>query len=467
MKEILDRIVEQDREKIIETVKRLVDIPSVIDETSSGENAPFGKDIRRAQDELIKIAEELGFSVKDYDGYAAAIDFGENGDEIGILSHIDVVPAGDGWCTDPFVATIIDNKMYGRGTLDDKGPLVAALFAMKAIRDSNLSIKNHIRHIVGCDEETAHRCIKYYLTKEEPPVMGFSPDGSFSVIHAEKGIVRCNLTKVWKNNSETEGTSLISVTAGTVVNAVPAKAEAIVRAAGKDREAIEELCTRHGVSFTWEGDYVKLSAKGVSAHAMQPWMGENALLPILNVLHHIDFTSEEERDAVEVLYHLFGDGWEGKGLGIRCEDDLSGKLSVNLGVFKIEEGRLSAKLDIRCPIHMDLDLLLYTLQMTMEKNGLSMEPYQIKPALYIPKDTPLVQALLNIYNEKMDANEKPIVIGGGTYCRDVKNFVSYGPVFPGDPELAHEANEFIELEKLVHCTKLYAQALYALLEGEA
>ena len=157
MEQRIDELVKSYREDMIQSLEELVRIPSVINLENAGEGAPFGQEIRSALDGLMDLAKELGFEVRDYDGYAAAVDFGTEGKEVGILSHIDVVPAGNGWTRKPFLPEICDGKMYGRGTVDDKGPLVACLYAMKAIRESGLPIRNHVRHIIGCDEETGHR----------------------------------------------------------------------------------------------------------------------------------------------------------------------------------------------------------------------------------------------------------------------------------------------------------------------
>ncbi len=440
MKEVLNQLIEQYKEEMTETLAQLVQIPSVIDMESASDGAPFGAEIRRALDKIMELGKNMGFEVKNYDGYAASIECPGEGKEIGILSHIDVVPPGNGWKKEPFVPVIEDGKMFGRGTIDDKGPMLAALYAMKAVRESGLPVSHHVKHIIGCDEETGHRCIRYYLTKEKGPDMGFSPDGMFSVIHAEKGILRFGIKKEWKD-MDTSGLTLRKIQGGSVVNAVPN----IARVWLSDQEEPTEFC-------------------GVSAHAMQPWLGENALLPMIDFLRKQPFSDRSVTAFFENLYELFSDGWEGKNLGIACEDQLSGKLTMNLGIINMEDNVCQVKVDIRCPVHVDLQTIWKTIRLTCQRYGLETELFQMRDALYVPKDTELVQKLLGVYNEMMDAKEEPITIGGGTYCRDVENFVSFGPVFPGEPELAHEADEFIDLEKLVTTAKLYAQAIYELVK---
>ena len=467
MEQKIDELVKSYREDMIQSLEELVSIPSVINLENAGEGAPFGMEIRSALDGLLKLAGELGFETRDYDGYAAAVDFGTEGKEVGILSHIDVVPPGNGWSKNPFVPEIVNGKMYGRGTIDDKGPLVASLYAMKAVKESGLPIRNHVRHIIGCDEETGHRCIKYYLTKEKGPDLGFSPDGMFSVIHAEKGILRFQI-QTNRKLPDTKELCVIRIAGGTVVNAVPNIAEVWLGGPGEQLEEVRkefQVKAAEG-SAKMEGDVLHLTFPGVSAHAMQPWLGENAILSMIRFLKEVPFGDRKTREYFQNLDTLFGDGWEGRNLGVACQDQLSGKLSMNLGILNVEGEKTELKVDVRCPVHIDLDTVWKTICLTCEKYGFRPEYWQKRPPLYVPKDARLVQILLDVYEDVTGKREEAITIGGGTYCRDVENFVSFGPVFPGEPELAHEADEFIDLDQLMECARLYAQALYRLLQME-
>ncbi|WP_346708094.1 dipeptidase PepV [Massilistercora timonensis] len=467
MERKIDELVKSYREDMIQSLEELVSIPSVINLENAREGAPFGMEIRSALDGLLKLAGELGFETRDYDGYAAAVDFGTEGKEVGILSHIDVVPPGNGWSKNPFVPEIVNGKMYGRGTIDDKGPLVASLYAMKAVKESGLPIRNHVRHIIGCDEETGHRCIKYYLTKEKGPDLGFSPDGMFSVIHAEKGILRFQI-QTNRKLPDTKELCVIRIAGGTVVNAVPNIAEVWLGGPGEQLEEVQkefQVKAAEG-SAKMEGDVLHLTFPGVSAHAMQPWLGENAILSMIRFLKEVPFGDQKTRKYFQDLDTLFGDGWEGRNLGVACQDQLSGKLSMNLGILNVEGEKTELKVDVRCPVHIDLDTVWKTICLTCEKYGFRPEYWQKRPPLYVPKDARLVQILLDVYEDVTGKREEAITIGGGTYCRDVENFVSFGPVFPGEPELAHEADEFIDLDQLMECARLYAQALYRLLQME-
>lgn len=443
MEPILNTLVDQYREEMYEELAELIRFNTVNDQSTAGENAPYGKANREALDRVMETGKRLGFEVKDYDGYAATIGWGTEGKEVGVLSHMDVVPVGDGWNTDPFDPVIIDGKMFGRGTIDDKGPMIAALYAMKAVKESGLPVKNHMKHIIGCNEEEGHNCVKYYLTKEKGPDMGFSPDACFGVIHAEKTILRFEISKEWEQMN-TNGLSVEKIEAGTVANAVPNLAKVWL----KDAEGNTEVKDFHGVT----------------AHAMCPWVGENAILPMLDYLRGLDLADDSVKEFFQSLYDLFEDGWEGGNLGIACEDKLSGKLTMNLGIMEMNEHRGSVKIDIRCPIHSDPQVIIKTVELACKSKGLHPEVIYLCDALYVPKDSELVQTLLGVYNEMTGRDEVPMTIGGGTYCREVENVVSYGPIFPGEPDLAHQANEYIDLENMALAAKIYAQALYELMK---
>ena len=268
MELILDELLETYEEEMQEALKALVRIPSVIDMDSAEERAPYGQPLRKALDKVAEIGEELGFEVKDYDGHVVTVCYGDQGQEVGVLSHVDIVPAGCGWNTDPFDPVVMDGKMFGRGTIDDKGPMVAVLYAMKAIKESKLPIRNHVKLIIGCDEETDHRCVRYYFSKEKSPDFGFSPDASFSVIHGEKAIIWFKIIKEW-DKMDQSGLHIQKIEAGTAVNAVPNMARVWLNDEhGHERE---------------------LQYAGVSAHAMQPWAGENAIVKMVE-----DFNAGKE-----------------------------------------------------------------------------------------------------------------------------------------------------------------------------
>lgn len=466
MENILNELIDSYYDDILEDLQRLVKIPSVLDESTKEMNAPFGKNVRDVLDEVLAISIKLGFVVKDYEGYAASVKLGNEGKEVGVLCHADVVPANGKWKTAPFEPIIIDGKMYGRGTVDDKGPLVAVLYAMRAIKESGLPLKHHINHIIGCNEETGHECIKYYLTKEKCPDLGFSPDGLFPVIHGEKGILRYTICST-VNQKDGEWLSVDKIVGGSVVNAVPDLAKVWLSGNKEMLDNVEKQvlnCETEDVMNTsrLDEEHLLLQFLGVSSHAMQPWLGKNANTSMIRFLRRINELNTDMKKFVDSICELFEDGWQGINMGIACEDELSGKLSQNFGILNFENNIAEIKVDVRCPIHVSLKQIWKTISINCQKHGFFPEYWQMREPLYVPKEAPLVKKLLKVYNDMMSEDTDAVTIGGGTYCRDVENFVSFGPVFPYEKELAHEADEYIGIKELMLSAKLYAQALYSL-----
>ena len=466
MEKILEELVEQYRDEIVETTKKLVALPSLYEE--GNETYPFGEPIGKALEKVLEISEEMGFETCIHDGYVGTVKWGNEGKQIGIMTRIDVVPPGEGWTYPPFEGTIENGRLYGRGSLDDKGPMAASLFAMKAIKESGLPVKNHVCHIIGTDEESGFmRCLKNYLEKEPAPWGGFSPDGEFPVIHAEKGILRFYVTDRWENTNDDDGLILVEVGGGTKVNVVPAFASALVRG-GEDAQGVLEQCRdafadKDKISFEPEDGGWRVKAKGMSGHSSQPWNGDNAINTLLRYLLSLPLRENGQMLFASKIAGLFGDGYRGERLGVACEDQLSGILTLSLGVLKIGSEDGKATVEIRYPIHASDEIIQKTLMVACQDSGVDIEIIQDKKHIYYPVKAPLVQELLKVYQETTGRTEAPVVIGGGTYCRAVDNFVAYGPVFPGQRELAHEPDEYIGVEDLILTAKIYAQALYALL----
>lgn len=466
MEPILNSLIDQYQEDIVKTVKELVEYPSVYEEGKAG--SPFGEPIEKALEKVLEIGEKMGFVTQNYEGYAGTIQWGTQGKQVGILTHIDVVPPGDGWTYSPFHATIENGKIYGRGSLDDKGPMVAALFAVKAIKESGLPVKNHVRHIIGTDEESGFmRGLKYYLTKEDAPWGGFSPDAEFPVIHAEKGILRFHVSDQWQETENTHNFYLKELHGGTKVNIVPGSAYALV--AGDDQaEKVFEECSksfpgRENISIQKQEEGWRIDATGQGGHSSQPWNGKNAIKLLLDYLRILPLEVNGLYKFAVKVSEMFADGYKGEKLGVACEDKLSGILTLSLGVLDIECTAGKATVEIRYPIHASDEVIQKTLKVACANNQVDLEIFQDKKHVYLPVQAPLVQTLLTVYQESTGRSEEPIVIGGGTYCRAVENFVAYGPVFPGQRELAHEPDEYIGIEDLILTAKIYAQAIYTLL----
>ena len=261
----LDKAVEALRPQLEQTLAAWIRIPSVKDAPQPG--APFGADVRRMLDRAIEDGRALLGNARDVDGYACDMEIGQGEDVIGILAHLDVVPAGDGWQVDPFGAQVVGGKMYGRGTSDDKGPAVAALYAMKAVQDAGIPLGKRVRLILGCDEESGMEDIAYYDKAIGLPAVGFSPGAEFPVINTEKGILQMRL------HAPLTCDRLVSIQAGTRPNVVPGTATAVVRGEDTVQRAAafaQQADIRLG-SEPAEGGAFRLTVTGVPAHASTPW----------------------------------------------------------------------------------------------------------------------------------------------------------------------------------------------------
>ena len=451
--ENLDRIIESLKQPMIDTLAQWIKVPSVKGEKEDG--APFGKEVRTMLDTAIATCEGLGFRTKNVDGYAMHADLGEGNDEdaLAILAHVDVVPVGDGWHYPPFGAVIEDGKMYGRGTGDDKGPAVAALYAMKAVQMAGIPLKRKVRLILGCDEESGWEDMAYYTAHETMPRMGFSPDADYPVINIEKGMVALELrTPLAKT-----GLQILRWSTGERTNVIPGHAEALIKGGKEMIEKVNAVSRQYGwpVEAHMTEDGVCIKAEGVPGHAAYPEAGRNAIGQMLITLKELG-----AEGPIRLLADAVGTTYYGEHLGAQIQDGLSGKLTCNMGILRIENDSLFATLDIRCPILTDRDYLVEMIKQHLP--GIAVTVTASKAPHYVPEQSELVTELLNAYHEVTGLPKKALAIGGGTYAKVLKEGVAFGASFPGDPELAHQANEYISLDSLARSMAIFARAIVRL-----
>lgn len=422
-----------DFESMLSTLRKVLKYESVL--ASSEPDAPFGKNINDVLIYTLNVAKKLGFKTVNLDGMCGYAEIG-SGELFGILGHLDVVPAGSDWKYPPFGAEIHDDTLYARGTLDDKGPMISALYAVKALTGAGLTPKKRIRLIFGCDEETSWRCMDYYISHAEMPSLGFSPDADFPVISCEKGLLSL-VIKLKKPDG------IISIEGGNRVNMVPDRATVEV----KHNSEIEKAAKKSGLKVE-HGDNLKISATGVSAHGSTPQEGENAFLKLFKLLAPVYPMMEE-------MYNRFLP-YNGEGLNIGFSDNKSGKLTQNLGIIKTEGDTLVLSLDVRYPVTFKKEDIIETLKNTLQTDVKLIHEH---PSLYVEKDHPLVVALLDAYREVTKEDSSPITIGGATYARAMKLGVAYGPIFPGEKSWVHQSNECITLKNLEKMTNIYMEAI--------
>ena len=444
------------RDQIIQSVQENVRIPSVQGEPMPG--APFGEGVRRSLDHALKTAENLGFRTKNLDNYIGWAEFGEGDEMIAVLGHLDVVPEGDGWTCDPYGGIIRDGKIMGRGTTDDKGPSIAALYAMAALRDTGLPIKRRIRVLLGCNEETGSADINYYLSHGgEIPVMGFTPDGEYPVINGEKGIITSCFESTFRQDRNLR---LLRIQGGTAPNVVPGYACAEFSC---DADTTGQITARkiHNVQFTATSDGFLMEAFGLSAHGSTPELGENAIGRLLIAMTTLPL-SDELSQKVRFLADHIGMETDGTSAGINLWDDVSGKLSLNLGRIDCDGESMKLWINYRYPVTFAYDDCAPKLNALFAANGFEVVRECFKDKLYIPENSELVTKLMKVYRDQTEGTEPPKCIGGGTYAKSIPNLLAFGPIFPGDELCEHKPDEYITIDSLIKNTQIIAHAMYEL-----
>jgi succinyl-diaminopimelate desuccinylase len=458
-------LIESYRKDIVKSTQEIIRIKSVEEDEKPG--MPFGEGPFKALKYALELSEKMGFKTKNLDGYVGYAEFGKGDETIGILAHLDVVPEGDGWAYPPYSAEIHDGNIFGRGTQDDKGPAIASLYAMKALKEASVPLSKKIRIIFGTNEETGWGCMKYYFQKEKAPCMAFTPDADFPVIHGEKGIIVFDLVKKLQRKSCGDF-EIKYINGGDRANMVPDYCEALIET--KDSSSIEEklknFVNRTGYDITMEkiNGQIKIKSRGVSAHGSTPEKGKNAITFLMLFLGEVIDCNCDICNFIKTYNEMIALKHNGEGIGCGFEDDISGKLTFNPGVIKTTEDEIKLSVNIRYPIKIDSKTVYSGIRKALKGTGIELieDDDEMKP-IYIPKEHFLVQKLMKVYKEETgDVNSEPITIGGGTYARAMENAVAFGPLLPGQDDLAHQKNENISIEHLMKITKIYAKALYEL-----
>lgn len=419
---------------------------------------PFGPDVHACFMHTLKLAESLGFKTKNVDNYAGHAEIGEGDEIVGILVHLDVVPEGDNWDFEPYGGEIFDGKIYGRGALDDKGPAIASLYAMKAIVDSGVVLKKRVRLIFGLNEETHWKGITHYLKHETSPSIGFTPDSGFPACHGEKGIMMIEGKK--SLNSTTNGLHIISFFGGKAANMVPDEASVLL----SETVDLSNITSIHPEQWTVEtkNEQTMITSKGISAHGSTPEVGLNAISILLEILYQLDIKHLDQKAFINYYHENIAYDLNGENAGCQFEDIDSGKLTYNVGVLNITPGNISMVTNVRYPITTPYDDVVAGLQENYRKIDLEYILQDHMAPIYFPKDHPLIEKLMKVYQDHTGDLSEPSTTGGGTYARALDNVVAFGGVFPGDPELAHQKNEYITINNLVKTSQIYASAIYEL-----
>ena len=434
-------LTEQVKQEFLSSLKLLISYPSVLNENETG--TPFGQAIQDVLEKTLEICQGLGFKTyldpKGYYGYA---EIGQGKELLAVLCHLDVVPSGDeaDWKTPPFEAIVKDGYIFGRGVQDDKGPSMAALYAVKALLDSGVVFQKRVRFIFGTDEETLWRCMGRYNKLEETATLGFAPDSSFPLIYAEKGLLQVKL--------HGPGSDFLQLEAGEAFNVVPAKASyqgaflekviAGLRAAGFDYEEMAD----------------EVTVLGVPKHAKDAAQGINAIVRLAKVLQLL-----APHPALSFIADAVGEDATGSRLFGPILDEPSGSLSFNIAGLTITPERSEIRIDLRIPVLADKEDLVRILSKKAADYQLTYEEFDYLASLYVPKDSELVSTLMSIYQEKTGDTSPAMSSGGATFARAMPNCVAFGALFPGAEQTEHQANERAKLDDLYKAMDIYAETI--------
>ena len=454
------------KDEMLADLKTMLKIESVRDEAKGTPEAPLGPGPKEALDKFLEIGKRDGFETLELDGLAGHIAYGEGDETLGMLAHVDVMPAGEGWNTDPFEPVEKDGRLYARGASDDKGPSMAAYYGLKIVKELGLPVSKKVRFILGTDEESQWRGMTHYFEKMPQPDFGFSPDAFFPIINGEKG----NVTFVADfGKTNTGKDELVSFEAGLRENMVPRDAEVYVKTADKQAmlTAFDAFVAKNPITGTaYEKDgKVYLHVIGKAAHAQEPRNGENAATYMATFLKDFDFGGDATSFIEFTAKYLHKDS-RMESFGIAYTDEIMGDLTMNSGIYSFDANKGGQiTLNFRFPkgtdekdIEAGLKKAAEPLNIEIKRSGKLQVPHYVSPS------DPLVETLLNVYHEQTGEPAEGKVVGGGTYGRLLERGVAFGAMFPGVPDTMHQANEFIPVDDLVKAAAIYAQSIYELIK---
>lgn len=453
----IEKAISLNEKQLLTATSEIIKIRSVKDIPKEG--MPFGEGPAKALNYALDLAKSFGLETRNLDNYAGWAQWGDGDEMIGILVHLDVVPEGSGWTFPPYAGEIHNGRIYGRGAIDDKGPAMAALFALKSLKDAGIKFNRRVRVIFGTDEESGSECMKYYLKHDEAPTMGFSPDANYPIINGEKGMLTFTFTISFNGEKDT-GAVLLSLKGGHRPNMVPDYAEA--RVAGNiDEISAQVKSAQSSVPGNFEVEQktneIVIKSYGTSAHASTPEKGKNACMLLAKLLGNVKF-AKAYNDFIGFLNKKIGLDTTGKGLGVDFKDDISGPLTLNVGIIECDENKAEVTINIRYPIKYRGEQVIEHIRENTPEAFRIEKVSDMKPH-YVPEDNLIIQKLKYAYEKVTGEKAYCFSIGGGTYARLFKNCVAFGPNFPGKPELAHETDEYIEVEDLFKNLRIYTYVL--------
>lgn len=447
---IIRNHIENKKDRMMEDLKSFLRIESVL--SDSLPSKPFGKGIDEALDWVLDYCKNLGMRVyKDPEGYYGYAEIGSGDELIGVLTHVDVVPSGavDLWMHPPFEPTYENGKLFARGAIDDKGPIVSILHAIETLIALDTPFEKTFRLILGTDEENHWRGIKKYLEKERKPDFSFTPDASFPLIYAEKGLLQLHLKEegTHLNEPDFEG--------GSSLNAIPETA--VYK--GPYAEHLEKILKRQGFDYEREDDEIVVIGKSV--HSATPQHGVNAITRLAVAMNEVGMNSK----AIDFIVERIGFTQNGSLIFGNCYDHVSGYMSLSLTKVRISKNYISMGIDIRIPVTLSCKYVYEAMLRISEKYGLKCDVVEWMEPIYTSTNHPYIHEMLEVYTEETGLDPAPISTGAATYARALPHCVAFGAVFPGQYKMGHRTNEYIEEKSFIKMTQIYAKAIERVLKA--
>lgn len=426
--------------------------------------------VLKALDFYLNLANNLGFMAKNVENLGGLIEFGEGQKTIGMIVHLDTVPEGNGWKYPPFEGQIQDGKVYGRGAIDDKGPAIATLYALKAVKNLGTKLQNKFQIIVGIDEEDVWDTTPQLLKKIKEPEFSFVPDSKFPLVIAEKGLIWLELSKGFNKPAQDNAPTIIimDMRGGGSLNIVPESCEALLTGEKNLLNQIKSKLdayvgkTQSNIRLEENGSDIKLISKGKSAHAFNCQEGKNAISQLIIFLNELDII-EEQKGFLSLYSKKIGMECFGESLGIQMEDEISGKLTISPGEILLNETMVKLNVDLRFPATTKLDSVKPEVLKAFQEFSEDIKVLDSLESLSFPEDDPHIARLMQVYKDYTGDNEaKPLGMGGTTFAKAFKNAVAFGPTFPGMAKVEHQPDEYMEIDHLLRCTEIYALAIIEL-----
>ncbi|WP_394174324.1 dipeptidase PepV [Guptibacillus hwajinpoensis] len=454
------------KDDLLNDLRGLLKIESVLDEENASDQAPFGTGVREALDYMLALGDRDGYRTKDVKHVSGHLEFGQGEELIGILCHVDVVPAGNGWTTPAFEPDLRDGKLFARGAIDDKGPTIASYWAMNIVKELYPSLSKRVRMIIGTDEESSWRCVDTYFKHEEMPSMGFAPDAVFPIIHAEKGIADFE----WifpVNEGDDKDIILSSFHSGQRLNMVPDYAKAVCKSdentLSQMKQSFEQFLAQHDLEGQASVETeLSLEVHGISVHGSAPEEGINAAFRLAQFLESQEL-DQNGKAYIEFITTWLVDDSRGERLGVSFEDEITGPLTMNAGTFTYrysEGGQIG--INLRYPVTCQFEDVQKLFERVTDPLALTMNVLDHMTPHHVPKDHQLIQKLQQVYEKQMGEKADLLSIGGGTYARSLEAGVAFGALFKGKPQLAHQKDEYVEMDDLLKAAAIYAEAIYEL-----